>query len=153
MKMKNVTMDQKGFSLVEILIAMTIFAVGLLALAGMQITAIQGNTFSGTTTDGIRLAQDHIEQLMPLTYSSLTTDASLVDTDGDGDGGLNDATVATADFSLLNQAQNNYNYDVFWNLSDGSVISNTKTISVIVAWTENGRQRTVSVQGVRPRIN
>jgi len=149
--MKYVTTGQKGYSLVEILIAIAIFSIGLLALASMQISAMQGNTFSGTTTDGIRLAQDHIEQLMPLTYSSLTTDPGLVDTDGDGDGGLNDATAATADFSLLNQSHNSYNYDVFWNFSDGSVISNTKTINVIVAWTENRRQRTVSIRGVKAR--
>jgi type IV pilus assembly protein PilV len=141
-------MDQRGVSLVEILMSITILAVGMLAVAEMQITSIQGNAFSGATTDGTTLAQDRMEQLMTLTYSSLTTDASLVDTDGDGDGGLDDATAASADFN-----QSEGDYTIYWNVSDGSLINSTKTLNVIVAWTEKSRQRRVSVQGVKPRIN
>ncbi len=146
--MKHLIKHEEGFSLLEILIAIAIFSIGLLALATMQITAIQGNAFSGTTTDASTLAQDQLEQLMVLTYSSLTTDANLVDTDADGDAGLNDATAGTADFSNPSG-----NYTVYWNISVGSVITNTMTIGVVVAWVENGRQRTVYIQGVKPRIN
>lgn len=150
MTMKRIVTRENGFTLVEILIALAILAIGLLALAEMQISAIKGNAFSGTTTDATTLAQDRLEQLMALTYSGLTTDANLVDTDADGDAGLNDAAAATADFS-----QSQGDYTVYWNVSDGSVITNTKTLCVIVAWTETGgsRQRTVSVQGVKPRID
>ena len=151
--MRHMFTNQKGFSFVEILIAISIFAIGLMALAELQITAIHGNAFSGRTTDAITLAQDRMEQLMALTYSSLTTDARLVDTDGDGDAGLDHATVATADGNLLDQPQGNYNYDIFWNVSDGSVTNNTKTLSVILRWTESGRQRTVSIKCVKPKIN
>jgi hypothetical protein len=121
----------------------------------MQTTAMHGNTFSGTTTDATTLAQDHMEELMRGTYSALTTDADLVDTDGDGDAGLSDATAATADSILLGQSRNNLSYDLFWNVSDDSLIANTKTVNVIVAWTDpiNGQNRTVSVQGTKPRVN
>lgn len=147
--------NQRGISLIEILVAMVIGSIGFLALATMQTTAMHGNTFSSTTTDATTLAQGQMEELMRLTYSALTTDTELVDTDGDGDAGLNDATAATADSSLLAQTQNNLNYDIFWNISDDSLISNTKTVNVIVAWTDpmNGQNRTVSVQGTKPRIN
>jgi type IV pilus assembly protein PilV len=151
--MKKAIANETGASLVEILVALVIGAVGFLALAGMQTMAIQSNTFSGTATDAVTLAQDQLEQLMPLTYSSLSTDANLVDTDADGSGGLSDATSGTADFSLLDQTRNNFTYDIFWNIADGTVISNTKTINVLVVWSENGRQRTVSIQGIKPRVN
>ncbi|MBW2108170.1 MAG: prepilin-type N-terminal cleavage/methylation domain-containing protein [Deltaproteobacteria bacterium] len=140
--------NEGGFSLVELLIAMAILAIGLLALADMQIASIKGNSFSGATTDATTLAQDRLEQLMTLTYSGLTTDANLVDTDADGDAGLNDATAGTADFS-----QTQGNYTIFWNVSDGSVVSNTKTLSVIVTWSEQGQQKKVSVRGIKPRID
>ncbi len=145
MKMRQMFTDQKGFSLLEILIAMSIFAVGLLALAQMQITSIQGNAFSSRTTDATTLAQDRLEQLMALAFA----DPSLVDTDADGDAGLNDATAATADFSLLDQVQGTRNYDIFWNVSLNSLINNTRTVNVIVAWSEGGRQRTLSMQFVK----
>lgn len=137
-------MNQKGFSLVEILIAMAIFAVGLLALAGMQITAIQGNTFSGTTTDGITLAQDRLEQLMTLTYSSLTPPGDDLAAGAHPPG--------TQEIGGTEQIQG-ITYTITWNVTDNSPIDNTKTVDMAVTWTENRRQRTVSVQGVKPRIN
>ena len=144
--MKETIINEDGISLVEILVSVAIFSIGLLALAQIQISAIQGNAFSGTTTDATTLAQDRMEQLMALTYTIATTDANLVDTDADGDGGLQDATAGTADF---NQAAGPYT--VFWNISDGSVIGNTKKINVIVAWADGWRQRTVRIEGVKAR--
>ena len=38
--------NEKGFSLIEVLIAMAIFAVGFLALASMQVSATNGNTLA-----------------------------------------------------------------------------------------------------------
>ena len=43
--------EQNGFTLLEVIIALFIFRVGLLAVASMQMTAIKGNYFSGTLTD------------------------------------------------------------------------------------------------------
>lgn len=157
--MRRLMIDQRGLSLVEVLMSMTILAIGMLAVAEMQITSIQGNAFSGATTEGTVLAQDRMEQLMALTYSSLTTDDSLLDKDGDADAGLgdidfddNDATTADADHRSTQG-----DYSIYWNVSDGvldgSLIPNTKALNVIVAWTERGQQRTVSLQGAKPRIN
>jgi len=42
--------------LVEVLVAITIFAVGLLALAGMQVTAIRGGATSQRVTAAVALA-------------------------------------------------------------------------------------------------
>jgi len=143
-KMKQMLTGQKGFSLIEILIAISILAIGLLALAEMQITAIQGNAFSSTTTDATTLAQDRMEQLMALTYSSLTTDDDL--NAGSHPPGTQAQVPGTAQVQGVN-------YTISWDVTDDSPMNNTKTINVIVTWTENSRQRTVSIQSVKPRIN
>lgn len=42
--MRELSSRQKGFTLVEVLIAMTILAIGLLAISQMQITSLQSNS-------------------------------------------------------------------------------------------------------------
>lgn len=55
--------NNQGFSLIELLIALTIFAIGLLALAGMQVTAIRGNSTAHSLTTVTDLSDGLIEQL------------------------------------------------------------------------------------------
>ena len=52
-----------GFTLLEILIATCIFAIGILAVATMQISAIRGNRLGNEFTQAISLAQMQIEEL------------------------------------------------------------------------------------------
>ena len=59
---------QKGFTLIEVLISLIIFAVGLLAIAGMQITSIKGNHFSSNVTQAAVLAQNKLEYLKNLPF-------------------------------------------------------------------------------------
>ncbi len=53
-----------GFTLLELLIAVTIFAVGLLTVAGMQVTAMQAGTTAQTQSVSTALAQGVFEELM-----------------------------------------------------------------------------------------
>jgi type IV pilus assembly protein PilV len=123
--MRHFPNDQKGFSLIEILISMTIFAIGVLALAEMQITAIRGNAFSSTTTDGTTLAQDRIEQLMNLPYD--------------------DANLNAGNHGPVTQGV----YNVSWDVANNSPVTNTKTVNVSVTWTANGWNRSVSLRCIK----
>ena len=53
----------KGFSLVEVLIALLILAVSLLALAGLMVTTTRNSSFGGHMTEASTFAQDKLEQL------------------------------------------------------------------------------------------
>jgi len=72
----------RGFTLVEIMIAIFILSFALLVMAQMQIMAIRGNAFANKTTTAVTLAQDKIEELKGLSYSSVVggSDSSGVHT-------------------------------------------------------------------------
>jgi prepilin-type N-terminal cleavage/methylation domain-containing protein len=60
---------QGGFTLIEVLIALTIFAVGLLAMAAMQTSAIRMNSTAGHLTEISSWSMDRLETLMGLPYT------------------------------------------------------------------------------------
>jgi type IV pilus modification protein PilV len=56
-------MNQRGFTLVETLVALVVLAVGLLAIAQMGVTYVRANTQSQQLSAATVLAQDKMEQL------------------------------------------------------------------------------------------
>jgi len=143
--------NQQGFTLIEILIAITIFSIGILAVAVMQVSSIKGNSFANGLTEAVTLAQDKMEELMSLDYG----DNDLLDVDLNGAAGL--AETVNADDSINADGSNpgqgtNARYDVFWNIADNTPFAHTKTISVITTWTEEGRERRVTLNWVKQEM-
>ncbi|MBF0413431.1 MAG: prepilin-type N-terminal cleavage/methylation domain-containing protein [Desulfamplus sp.] len=56
--------DSKGFTLIEVMIAMAIFAIGILGATKLQITATDGNTTSRTMSEATTVVIDNIEKLI-----------------------------------------------------------------------------------------
>ena len=137
---------QSGFTLLEVIIALSIFTIGILAVASMQISAIKGNAAAGGYTESTIWAGDQIERLMHLPYDH----DDLQDTDGDGIEGLDDATDAEDDNP--NQTPVHGKYRVYWNVAVDDVAHNTKTVSVIVTWPSSGGQKRVSMRHIIPNI-
>lgn len=55
--------ETKGFSLIELLIAMSVLAVGMLAAASMQYSAVRNNTQGNVSTQASMLAKAQLEML------------------------------------------------------------------------------------------
>ncbi|MDH3237352.1 MAG: type IV pilus modification protein PilV [Deltaproteobacteria bacterium] len=62
-----------GFSLIEVMVALTILAVGLLALALLQTTAIKGNSLAAKSTVATQLAQDQMEQFRHTAWTAIAS--------------------------------------------------------------------------------
>jgi prepilin-type N-terminal cleavage/methylation domain-containing protein len=137
--------NEKGFTLVEILIAIAIFAIGILAIGKMQLSAITGNYFANDMTKAVTFAQDRIEKLISLPYN----DDPLNEVHIDGDAGLDANTTATADHSELNVGGR---YDIFWNIAPDHYLKNTKTIRVIVRWSDKGTQKAIALTSMKADI-
>jgi type IV pilus assembly protein PilV len=71
-----------GFSLIEVLVSLTILAVGLLALALLQTTAIKGNEIANKSTVATELSQDMLEQLRRVAWANILSqpDTTAFDT-------------------------------------------------------------------------
>ena len=64
---------QDGFTLIEVMVALTILAVGLLALALMQTTAIKANALSSHSTVATQLAQDRLETFKNISFAAIVS--------------------------------------------------------------------------------
>ena len=110
-KMKPKTKTQCGFSLIEILVAMAIFSIGILGFAMSTISVTQGNQKSYNIAIANALAQDKLEELkaLPATLAS---------------GGPVTDTISGQSFSRS------------WTVTANSPISGMHKIDVTVTWTD-----------------
>ena len=80
------TFNQKGFTLLEVLVAIVIVSIGLLAVAGMQTTAITANASAKDATVAIQLAEEMADRIRlnagdtPETYHGLDTNGGTATT-------------------------------------------------------------------------
>ena len=61
--------NNRGFTLIEIMIAMVIFVVGMLSVAAMQTSATKGNNTANRSTRAFTWCSDRMEVLMGLPYN------------------------------------------------------------------------------------
>jgi type IV pilus assembly protein PilV len=65
--------ESKGFTLIEVLVALVILAIALLALAGLMVTTTRNNAGSGHLTEAATFAQDILERLRVSPLTSIPT--------------------------------------------------------------------------------
>jgi type IV pilus assembly protein PilV len=127
---QKMQMDIKGFTLIEVLIVMTIFSIGILAVAAMQMTSTKGNASARRMTEAIAFAENHVENLMRLPY---------------GHADLN----PTNNPHVSSQGP----YSVNWNVTeidlDTDGTNDSKKINVTVSW-RYGQDRNVSLHSIIP---
>jgi len=63
--------EDRGFTLLEVIIAISILTFGILAVGAMQGAALRGNNFAYGRTSASTLAQDALEQLMAQPYANM----------------------------------------------------------------------------------
>jgi type IV pilus modification protein PilV len=70
-----------GFTIVEVMVAMVVLAIGLLGMAGMTLMVIKGGTDASRMTYGTNLASDKLEGLKDIAWANLGTAATCAPTD------------------------------------------------------------------------
>ena len=143
--------DSQGSILIEVLIAMVIFVVGMLSVAAMQINSTKGNTTANRSTRGFIWCSDRMELLMSLPY----TDPSLI---GAPEPGVTYALAQPADGidndydGQIDEAGESGSITLIYTVTDDAVLPNTKTITVQATWqTPMGQQKSLTLTTVRAR--
>ena len=70
--------NKKGFTLIEVLIAIVILSIGLLGMASLTVGIIKGNKFSNNLTTATTLGQDKMEDMRRTGYSSVASETKAV---------------------------------------------------------------------------
>ena len=125
---------EKGFSLVEMMVAVCIMAIAFAGLATMEVACINGNAIASNVTMGITLAQDKMEELNSIDYN----DPRVADVNAGNNGDLRNAT--SIDFSetgIDEEGNPGGIYNRIWNIADDTPTAGQKTIVVIVTWTNH----------------
>ncbi|MFO7785872.1 MAG: prepilin-type N-terminal cleavage/methylation domain-containing protein [Desulfatiglandales bacterium] len=120
--------DENGFTLIEVILAISILSFGLLAVASMQVSAIRGNAFASDVTEGTTVASDKLEKLI---QAGLADYSDLADPEDPEEQGR---------------------YLISWNVAEDHILERTKTVNVIVTWTDHGHSKQVSLSGIVPEI-
>lgn len=143
-------LKNKGFSLLEVLLGITVFMIGMLGVTALNISSLKTNTFSGNLSEATNVAASKLEELMvkdfddPAFLSDVDNDgncqdcAPFVNQDADNDGvdddlaapgthdddtnfGLDDFG-GDADYGPEVVAKNNITYNVYWNVAENEPI-------------------------------
>ena len=110
--------NKRGFTLLEAVMAMAIFSIGILAVGSMQLWNTKNNTTGNLTTQATMLARQKIEELK--TVSDLTALANGNDTIGI--------------------------YTRTWEPSNLS--STSRILTVTVSWSRQGKNHSVELESV-----
>ena len=116
--------DNRGFTLIEVLIAMAIFSIGILAIGSLQVTSINSNARARMHTEGYTWVGNRIEGLTTLSYD-----------DDDLTAG-NHGPVAEG------------TYAISWLVQDDTPLTGTKAITVTVTGA-NPRARPLSIDYIK----
>ncbi len=115
----------RGFTLIEVLMALAIFAIGILAIASLQIRSINMNAAARMQSEATIVAVDVMERLMGLPYEHEQLDEST---------GVQQSQVGV--------------YTAFWQITDEAPVSWCKTIAVWVT-ADNPNAREVRINFIR----
>ena len=135
---------EAGFTLIEVLVAIVILTVGLLAVGTMQISAIRGNFMSGNTSTALSLASEKMEDLLNKDFNH----ADLTNSVTGNDTNLSSITSVDHQENISEEGVVGAGafYRRIWNIDDETGPT-TKNMMVIVTWEKNKHR--VSIASIK----
>jgi len=140
---KNSIKNNKGFSLIEVLITISFLSVSMLAITQVQIGSATGNNFSASVSEATNLAYETINTIKAIDYANptLLLDANPNDF---GAGLPNNSVAGPPPYRTFTHTSyiNNRFYTIDYNVAQNWPTTNSTTIRVIVSWADPSRDTT-----------
>ncbi len=105
--------NERGFTIVEVMMALSILVIGILGIAVLQVSSINSNASAKGSTEGYTWAMDRVENLMNLPYDHPDLNVG------------SNGPIISPDNA----------YEIKWTVAESAVIQRTKNIHVVVEWT------------------
>ncbi|OGP70454.1 MAG: hypothetical protein A2W09_09220 [Deltaproteobacteria bacterium RBG_16_50_11] len=105
--------NSRGFTLIEVLIALVILSVSLLALASLTAVTTKNNAFGSHVTEAATFAQDKLEELRAIRWDQIVSS--------------NDQKTGSTGIA----------YSRNWNVAQNGSL---KTITISVNWNDQGNR-------------
>jgi type IV pilus assembly protein PilV len=141
----------QGFTMIEVLIALTIFSFGILAVTALQVSTTRANSTAANVTANMTWAVDRVEEFMALPYGhadlsagnhSVSAGNLAMDTDG----------IDNNSDGQIDEAGETGNIVIEWTVIDDMPVNRTKTIQITLRRTDAWGQKSVTLTQVVPEI-
>jgi len=134
----------QGFTLVELLVALVIFSIGIVGAAKLHTTAIAGNTYSMQLTHAMNIAHSEAERLQDVRFTTTQV------TDGTTAGDLSDNLEVTSESRPLNtgtvyQVQDTV-YTPTYTVTPVNGDARLLHVNMNVAWNDKGSIRNYNMR-------
>ena len=128
---------QSGFTIIEVMIAVSIFAIGFLAISSLQFSASKNNRTASEVTQAVTIATDHMERMMVLPFNHEDLDTDPI---------LNPHSLTQGKYSIR------------WNVIDSDLnddeVNDAKTVTMTVSWQRlvpsSTSTRSITVDFIKP---
>jgi prepilin-type N-terminal cleavage/methylation domain-containing protein len=132
---KSKSNNQSGFTIIEVMFAISIFAIGFLAISSLQYTASRNNRTASEITLAVTIATDRMESLMalPFNHEDLNPDSNP-------------------------HPESQGKYDLQWVVADVDMnvdgVNDAKTVSMTISWERlaqpGANARTITIDFIKP---
>ena len=118
-------LDQRGVTLLETMLALLIFSIGIMAVGAMQVSSLRLNTQARRSSLDSAVAADFLEQFLSLPYD----DPLLVDSDN----GFEPSAFDHGPFQIESTDS-----EIEWEVEDQSSVNGIKRIRVTIRSSDAG---------------
>jgi Tfp pilus assembly protein PilV len=118
-------------TLLEVMIALGVLALGLLAMLAMQVSAMRGGKYGRHTTEAAQLARDQMEYLHRLDWGDADIQPTAWTVDFQGD-----PNPQTIELEAGGVQQEEMTYTVSYRVTNDAIDTNLRLVDVRVIWTE-----------------
>lgn len=116
--------DNAGFSFIDVMLALVVLTIGVLALADLQVISSRSNTSSKSTTAAISLAEKKMEEIKGTVYTSVAAEPPT--------------QVTASGLTFTREVQ----------VTTNSPVVNATTVKVIVTWSDASGTHTVPMAAI-----